>query len=235
MRRMGECTAMFDADLWQKHFLQAIAPMATHAPEGLRFKPGHAARMQIFRDNLLFGLCDALAETYEVTSHLLGPSFNAAARDYVIRHPMTCADRNLYGEDFAEFLVKVSELTHLEGLPDMARLEWALHMAHGADDHPVLGFDDLLRDEIVAGHPSARLVSAQYDAFALHEAYHAHRLAEVKTKIRACTYLIWRTPDNEVVCKTLQGPQIAFVEALLSGGRSPRHQCPVSSLSRSQR
>ena len=129
-----------------------------------------AARIAIYRNNLLGNYRKALAATYPVVRRLVGESFFDAAIEHFVRgHPSTRGDVNRYGGKLATFLASYAPARDLVYLPDVARLEWAIDQAGIAADAPPLDLEALtgvaaaaqasLR---VALHPSARLFVSAY-------------------------------------------------------------------------
>jgi len=62
------------------------------------------------------------------------PFFNAAVDAFVLAHPATGGDLNVYGAALPEFLATYPHAAQLPYLPDVARLEWAMDEAHRAAD-----------------------------------------------------------------------------------------------------
>ena len=78
---------------------------------------------------------ESLASTYSVVARLVGPGFfGEAARRYVRAHPSTSGDLHAFGSRFADFLSAYGPAAELRYLPDVARLEWAWHLAYYAAD-----------------------------------------------------------------------------------------------------
>ncbi|HQR03395.1 MAG: putative DNA-binding domain-containing protein [Proteobacteria bacterium] len=96
-----------------------------------------AARLAVYRRNLMGNLCGALAATYPVVERIVGEDFfKATARAYVRAHPSRSGDLNEYGGAFAEFLATFPPASPLPYLPDVARLEWAVQAVYYAADEP---------------------------------------------------------------------------------------------------
>jgi len=77
---------------------------------------------------------------------LLGDAFfSALARAYGMAHPSNSPDLNRFGSTFVQFLAGFEHVADYPYLPDMARLEWALHRAHYAPDAAAIGADALSR------------------------------------------------------------------------------------------
>ncbi len=84
-----------------------------------------ALGLTIYRRNLIFGLCRALAEVYPLCRELLGEgNFNFLGKQYVHRFPSHARDLGDYGERFPDFLARREEVRDYPFLSDLARLEW---------------------------------------------------------------------------------------------------------------
>jgi hypothetical protein len=92
-------------------------------------------RLALYRGNLTATWDKTLSNVYPVLRELVGEEFfGGLSREYGFAHPSDSGDLNLFGAAFAEFLAGFPHVTDYPYLPDMARLEWALHRAHYAAD-----------------------------------------------------------------------------------------------------
>ena len=97
------------------------------------------ARLDIYRHHVLTTLTDALMSAYPVVCRLVDPRFFAYAADRYIREHLPASPCLFeYGASFPEFLAGFPPCRDLAYLPDVARLEWALHAARYADDGTAL-------------------------------------------------------------------------------------------------
>jgi hypothetical protein len=95
-----------------------------------------AARLQIYRHHVLTSLTDVLQTTFPVVCRLVDERFLRYAADvYMRQHPPTAPCLFEYGAQFAAFLAAFPPCRHLAYLADVARLEWALHVAWHAELH----------------------------------------------------------------------------------------------------
>jgi Putative DNA-binding domain len=110
-----------------------------------------------------------LEAAYPVVTRLLHQRFFAYAADQYIRaHPPAGPCLVEYGASLPEFLEAFPPCQHLLYLPDVARLDWALHRAQHAEDaaaiHPAL-LRDLGIDEVVRVtfrlHPAVWLLASR--------------------------------------------------------------------------
>jgi hypothetical protein len=102
------------------------------------------ARLALYRHHVFTTLTDALATTFPVVCRLVDARFFAYAADRYIRaHPPSTPCLFEYGGEFADFLAAFPATQHLAYLPDVARLEWALHRAYHAGGAPPIDPDRL--------------------------------------------------------------------------------------------
>ncbi|MGH8427318.1 MAG: DNA-binding domain-containing protein [Gammaproteobacteria bacterium] len=130
-----------------------------------------AERLDIYRNNLLGNLTEALGTSYPAVLRLVGEDFfEAAAARFIRMHPSTSGNLQHYGAGFADFLAAFPEAASVAYLADVARLEWACQealLAADADslDPVTLGGGDA--GSRLALHPSARLIASAYPVLTL--------------------------------------------------------------------
>jgi len=94
-----------------------------------------ARRLAIYRANVAATSARALGAAYPVARQIVGDEFfDALARAYLAAHPSTSGDLHEFGAAFADFVAVFPHTRALPYLPDLARLEWAVHRAYGAAD-----------------------------------------------------------------------------------------------------
>lgn len=82
---------------------------------------------------------DVLAETFPVTQTLVGPVFfRWMARRYLRSHPPTSPDLRALGQQLPRFVADFAPADTVPYLDDVARLEWAIHLAAGSARPPPL-------------------------------------------------------------------------------------------------
>ena len=92
-------------------------------------------RLAIYRANVTASATKALGAAYPVVRQVVGETFfDGLARAYQRVHPSTSGDLSDYGAAFAAFVAEFPHTSSLPYLPDLARLEWAVHRAYGAED-----------------------------------------------------------------------------------------------------
>ncbi|APA69775.1 MNIO family bufferin maturase [Janthinobacterium sp. 1_2014MBL_MicDiv] len=156
---------------------------AARSPAVLQQCQGEAAagRLALYRGNLTATWRRALGHAYPVVLALVGEEFfGGLARAYGRQHPSDSPDLHQFGARFADFLASFPHVAHLPYLPDMARLEWALHLAHYAPDAqgvPAQALADLgpeqLESRRFALHPACTLLASRWQVPALWQAHQA--------------------------------------------------------------
>ncbi|MGH6880035.1 HvfC/BufC N-terminal domain-containing protein [Hypericibacter sp.] len=133
--------------------------------DGLGLAPSQ--RLQIYRNNCLISLTEALKATFPVMHRLVGDSFfRTAATAFIKDHPPREPRLAAYGAAFADFIAHYPPAASLIYLADMARLEWALNRAWHAPDAPVLTPADLAQAAetlpVLRLHPACRLLESPW-------------------------------------------------------------------------
>ena len=146
-------------------------PAGCTGPDGLP----DAKRFDVYRNNVLAGLIDALAQSYPAVRRLLGAEcFEETARRFVAGHLPRSPVLLEYGQEFAAFLDRFEPLAAWAYLPDVARIERAWLEAYHAADAPPLDPGAFARipadraaDVCLTLHPSVRLVRSRFAALTI--------------------------------------------------------------------
>jgi hypothetical protein len=125
---------------WQTGFAAALRDSA-RTGETRRWLAGDAAqverRVAIYRANMVAAAEKALSSAYPVIRQVVGDAFfHGLAREHQRATPSTSGDLTGFGATFDRFLADFEHVRSLPYLPDLARLEWAAHLAYGAADAP---------------------------------------------------------------------------------------------------
>jgi hypothetical protein len=155
-----------------QEFAGALLVPTAPVPSGLTRSDGRssARRFNVYRNNVVVGLAEALSANYPATCRIVGNDFFAAmARAYLGAHPPRSPMMFDYGADFPDFIVGFDPADCVPYLADVARLERAwLEAYHAADATPLdaakLGTLDvaLASDLRLTPHPSLRLVTSAH-------------------------------------------------------------------------
>ncbi len=205
-------------------FGQAVLDPAKPAPAyllGPHNRPV-GSRFNVYRNNVVLGLTNALAESFPVICKLLGEqNFRSLANIYVRAHPPKTPLMMFYGTEFPAFLGNFQPLAHLPYLADTARLEQVRRESfHSADATPIataalanIPQSDLPKARMLL-HPSMRLISSPYPIFSIWR----YNSTEDKSPLPAQgeDVLIAR-PFDQVEMRKLPPGAIAFLNALARG------------------
>ena len=121
----------------QGAFACALLDAAEAVPRAIRGAARRRAdrRFAVYRNNVVAGLIDALAQRFPVVRRLVGDEFfRAMAQLYVTARPPTSPIMMLYGETFPEFIDEFAPAAAVPYLGDIARLEIARGRAYHAAD-----------------------------------------------------------------------------------------------------
>jgi len=179
-----------------------------------------AERLQIYRNNFLTSLGEALKANFPVARMMLGEDFFAqTARGFILRAPPARPCLFEYGDGFAEFLAELPEMAELPYVPEMAGFEFARIAAYNA---PV---EKLLTDAEIARVPPerltdlpirlaqhVRLLSVRYPIMALWQAHQAAEpdLAAIDMTQRPHTLLTCR-PHRTLVAQEIEPEAALFL------------------------
>ena len=209
---------------WQGAFADALLDPERPVPPGLVRPDGLPAgrRFDIYRNNVVVALIEALGEAFPVVRAVVGEEFfDAMAGAYVRAHPPSSPRMMFYGDGFAPFLASFPPAAGLPYLPDVARLEYARRLAYHAADDPVAD------PSVLGGLDASALMEAR---LALRAACHVLRSAhpvhaiwrfnatEDKSPVRpAAEDVLVSRPDESVLVQLLPPGGAAFLLALQAG------------------
>lgn len=167
----------------QKDFARALLDAKAAPPAGLLAWNGSdpAQRFNVYRNNVMVSLTQALASAFPVTRDLVGDDFfHAMARQYVSLEPPTSPVLVEYGDGFADFIAQFPPADSLPYLADVARLERMRVQAHHAQDAPVLAVEALqalmadaegLFNLRLSLHPACQVLRSRFAVFSLWTAH----------------------------------------------------------------
>lgn len=209
---------------WKNALLNVEAPI----PSGLRTWNGSAAeqRFQVYRNNVMTTLIEALGETFSVTRALVGEEFfRGMARGYVRHSPPTCPNLAEYGDCFAAFIRDYVPARSLPYLSEIARLEQAyVEVYHGADAEPlasdaasaVLSDGSQLASSRLDLHPAFRVVRSSYAVGSIWAAHRGHGDLSAVNPSESENVWVCRT-GLQVAVLLMSAGDCCFAQALKSG------------------
>lgn len=229
-----------DEALRQQALLAALHGAAEADVPGLAGRGGTGAGaraldqgLRAYRANARALAARALQAAYPVLQQLIGEeSFAALAWALWQEQPPVRGDLAWFGEGLPGYLEAGMHRLGEPCLPDVARLEWAVHRAQSARDHeaPPEGLQRLAEDEpdTLAARllPGTAVVASDFPVVAIWQAHQPgreaegdQRFAEVRAAFgaqRGEAALVWRH-GWRVQVAALTAAQAAFTQALLAG------------------
>jgi hypothetical protein len=187
------------------------------------------ARMAVYRQTIFANYRNALGATYRVVRELTGASFfNAAADAFVLTHPSTGGDLNVYGDAFASFLATYRHAAQLPYLPDVARLEWAMDEAHRAADatgdaqRVLAALATIPAGEVALQRfgldPSCRLLRSAFPVLRIWQAHQDGSAPAGPVEFGAGEdFLLVRREGGRVVVERIEPGEFAWLAALAAG------------------
>lgn len=212
-------------------FSRQLLQPGADAPTGLLVWNGAdpQRRFNIYRNNVLVSLLDALTDSFPVVAQLVGADFfRAMAREFVLHWPPQSPVMLDYGAGFAAFVESFPPAASLPYLADVARLErLRIETYHAADASATDGAVALAAamaepDRLAALrlrlHPACRCLSSAHPVFSIWAAHQGQGELQQVDMARAEDVLVFR-PAHEVLVLALAPGGADFVRALAEGRR----------------
>jgi hypothetical protein len=180
------------------------------------------ARAAIYRHHVLTTLTEVLKAAYPVVCRLVDERFFAyAAAQYIRQQPPTGPCLFEYGASLPHFLAEFPPCQDLVYLPDVARLEWAIHAAWHAEDGMALDLHclrsiapDDLASLTLSLEPSVSYVSSPWPIDRIWRANQPDADPSATVSLEAgAAHLEIRRHDDEVTFRTLEIGTWAFRSA----------------------
>jgi hypothetical protein len=207
-------------------FSPALLDPACAIPATVAGPNGKAAgkRYNVYRNNIMVSLIDALGAAFPATQRITGPDFfRAMARFHVRATPPASPLLFEYGRDFPDFIAHYEHAQQMPWLADVARIERAwLDSYHSADVEPLSPqtlasiLPERLTDIVLTPHPATRVVRSRFPAVTI---FAANRSDEPVGRIEAAEpedALVTR-PNLDVVVRRLPRGGAVFLTRLMAG------------------
>ena len=181
--------------------------------------------LEIYRNNYRGNLQGALKLAYPVTSQLVGEAFfRMTATLYIESHPSRSGNLHDYGADFSEFLDSFPNAPSY--LPDIAKLEWACHMAYFASDvEPIdiatlagIAPDNQCRLRFML-NPACRIVRSSFPIVDIWQAHQPGMPEDFRIDLDSGSQIALVNRRNDIVrVGALSNPESVWLEEIQSGG-----------------
>lgn len=181
-------------------------------------------RFAIYRSSVQHNWRAAMGSIYPVCQAWVGEAFfNEAVRQHLAASPSTSGDLAELGAGFAEFLAHYSPAASQPVLPDLARLEWAVHRAFHAADANALSASALATvppedlDRLVLHPlPGSALIATQWPLLEIWKAHQPDAEAALPdlSQPQPQTALVWRE-GLETALVELDDATAALVQTML--------------------
>lgn len=208
-------------------FGRALLDASAETPEGVIGPDGNSApkRFNVYRNNVIVSLCEALGQTFPAVRSLLGDEyFTALAKAFVTAHPPVSPVLIWYGGDFPGFLEAFPPLEAYPYLADVARAEWAWLQAYHAEDAAPLDPALLaavdphnLADIRLRRHPAAEVIASRWPLFDLLRANRFDPGATETVDLAEAQPVLIARPELDVGVMPLRPGAAEFVLALFEG------------------
>jgi len=202
-------------------FVPALLDPEAAVPGGLVDAAGRVAgkRFDVYRNNVVVSLSEALAIGFPVIAKLVGEAFfKAMAGVFVRAHPPRSPVLAMYGDAFPGFLETFPPVAHLPYLADTARLEYALREAYHAADADPLDPARLQHARLVEARltlaPATRLVISPYP---VHAIWRANTEAGAPPASGGSEAVLVTRPDWDPKPVVVPPAAARFTAALLAG------------------
>lgn len=152
--------------MWQEDFIAALRDSERGLPSGI----ADDRRFNVYRNNVMVSLMEALEDGFPLVQKLVGADFfRALARQFCTEYLPTSPVILWYGAEFGDFLESFPPAQQIPYLADMARLEYAerrsLHAADTGWFRPESLEPAELLDLRITLHPSVHWLHSGYPLF----------------------------------------------------------------------
>jgi hypothetical protein len=200
---------------------------ATSSRLGSELEAGKASplgRLEIYRNNTLISLTEALKANFPVTVRLVDERFfRWVAQDFIRHHPPREPRLALYGAALPAFLAAVPACRTVPYLAEVARLEWAICQSLQAEQLNPCSPERLsgLGGEAGAARlilqPALQLVPARWPVMEIWMAHQSDPVEISDSIVRQASHVQVMRHDDRVRLTPLQAGRFAFRRRLARG------------------
>jgi hypothetical protein len=172
-------------------------------------------RLQVYRNNTIISLTEALRATYPVVAALVGEKFfGFAAKAFISGDPPQAPRLAEYGGGFAAFLATFESARTLPYLADVAALEWAMNELTPQDLSTVP--QENAPSIVLELRRSCRLLQSKYRIDRLWQAHQPGGSLQDLAIDGDCHLLVYR-PQDDVEMMTLDAVGFALLSRIGEG------------------
>jgi len=210
--------AQHDLQQFQSDFKALV--LSGHAPD--RLIDGLAIvgdlppknRLNIHRNNYRESLSSNLATHFPALREFVGEEFvNGALKEFCTSNPPVAATLAHYGAEFAEFLEIHAVSDQLPYIPDIIRLEWAMHELQVSKEVSYNVEPDA--DVELSVSENVRIIDSEYPLMSIWSAAMGHIPAEAVHLEQGGQMVIVLLNDSEVSLMALDKDEAKFLRASL--------------------
>ncbi|WP_432463139.1 HvfC/BufC family peptide modification chaperone [Agarivorans sp. QJM3NY_33] len=175
--------------------------------------------MQIYQNNYLLSLSEALSASYPTIQKLVGEEyFCQSAKRFILAKGHDQGDLNLFGQGFDLFLQQQPKLAELPYLPAVAQLDWLIEQTAGqALSSTFLSIAELqtiapenLGSVVLHLAPQYTLLSSQYPIFDIYQMVQAEQVEAIE--LQQNDYLLLTKQANfEVAIEQISALSFEFL------------------------
>lgn len=175
-----------------------------------------AKRFDVYRNNVMSSLVQAMRDGFPVVRRLVGEAFFAPmASAYVRAYPPTSPVLMTYGADFPAFLDTFQPAASLPYLADVARLELALRRAYHAADARPIAAEALSQPGIETARLTlAPAVSVLTSPYPIHAIWRANMDPSAPKPTSGAQAVLVTRADWEPLPEPVPAPEARFITAL---------------------
>lgn len=210
----------------QSDFIARLRAATSPPPASLAASGGTVPnrRFNVYRNNVVASLIEALRTSFPVVERLVGEEFfKATARAYIDQEPPSSPLLFLYGRTFGDFLDAFPPAASVPYLGDVARLEFAKLVAYHAEDRDPVSIEQLsslpqeqLGDARFELHPSLTLLASRWPLFSLWAAS-SDQGSDQDVKLDQSESVVVLRPLFDVDVRQLPAGGYSFIKALQDG------------------